>query len=74
MWIAILIVIILLLLAEIFALLTMCRRGHSYWKLLRKYRYAHRGYHGKRSGPGKLDALPTRRPSAGASAWSWMSI
>ena len=51
MWIAILIVIILLLLAEIFALLTMCRRGHSYWKLLRKYRYAHRGYHGKDMAP-----------------------
>ena len=51
MWIAILIVIILLLLAEIFALLTMCRRGHSYWKLLRKYRYAHRGYHGKNLAP-----------------------
>ena len=51
MWIAILIVIILLLLAEIFALLTMCRRGHSYWKLLRKYRYAHRGYHGKDLAP-----------------------
>ena len=51
MWIAILIIIILLLLAEIFALLTMCRRGHSYWKLLRKYRYAHRGYHGKDLAP-----------------------
>lgn len=51
MWIAILIVIILLLLAEIFALLTMCRRGHSHWKLLRKYRYAHRGYHGKDLAP-----------------------
>ena len=51
MWTVILIVIILLLLAEIFALLTMCRRGHSYWKLLRKYRYAHRGYHGKDLAP-----------------------
>ena len=38
MWTVILIVIILLLLAEIFALLTVCRRGHSYWTLLRKYR------------------------------------
>ena len=45
MWTVILIVIILLLLTEIFALLTVCRRGHSYWTLLRKYRYAHRGLH-----------------------------
>lgn len=51
MWTVILIVIILLLLAEIFALLTVCRRGHSYWTLLRKYRYAHRGYHGKDLAP-----------------------
>ena len=41
------IALVLLVLAEVFALLTVCRRGHSYWKLLRKYRYAHRGYHGK---------------------------
>lgn len=41
----------MLLLAEIFALLTVCRRGHSYWTLLRKYRYAHRGYHGKDLAP-----------------------
>lgn len=51
MWTVILIVIILLLLAEIFALLTVCRRDHSYWTLLRKYRYAHRGYHGKDLAP-----------------------
>ena len=73
MWTVILIVIILLLLAEIFALLTVCRRGHSYWTLLRKYRYAHRGYHGKDLAP-ENSLLPIRRPSAGASAWSWMSI
>ena len=59
MWIAILIVIILLLLAEIFALLTICRRGHSYWELLRKYRYAHRGYHGKDLAP--ENSLPAYR-------------
>lgn len=47
----ILIIIILLILAEIFALLTVCRRGHSLWKLLRQYRYAHRGYHGKDLAP-----------------------
>ena len=46
-----LILLILLVLAEIFALLTVCRRGHSYWKMLRQYRYAHRGYHGKDLGP-----------------------
>ena len=38
-----LIVIILLILAEIFALLTVCRRGHSLWKLLRQYSYAQIG-------------------------------
>lgn len=41
----ILIILILLLLLELFALLTVCRRGHSHMALLRKYRYAHRGYH-----------------------------
>ena len=46
-----LILLVLLILAELFALLTVCRRGHSYWKLLRQYRYAHRGYHGKDLAP-----------------------
>ena len=45
------IALVLLVLAEVFALLTVCRRGHSYWKLLRQYRYAHRGYHGKDLAP-----------------------
>ena len=45
------IALVLLVLAEVFALLTVCRRGHSYWKLLRQYRYAHRGYHGRELGP-----------------------
>ena len=51
MWIVLLIVLILLLLIEVFAMLTICRRGHSLWDLLRKYRYAHRGYHGKDLAP-----------------------
>lgn len=49
--ICLVILLILLIIAEIFALLTVCRRGHSYWKLLRQYRYAHRGYHGKDLAP-----------------------
>lgn len=68
-----LIVIILLILAEIFALLTVCRRGHSLWKLLRQYRYAHRGYHG-RIWRRKTPFWPLRRPFVGASAASWTCI
>lgn len=44
---AILILLILLVLAEVWTLLLRCRRGHPGWKLLRQYRYAHRGYHDK---------------------------
>lgn len=43
----ILILLILLVLAEVWTLLLRCRRGHPGWKLLRQYRYAHRGYHDK---------------------------
>ena len=32
---------------EVWTLLLRCRRGHPGWKLLRQYRYAHRGYHDK---------------------------
>ena len=31
----------------LFHLLTACRRGHPAWQVLKKYRYAHRGYHDK---------------------------
>ena len=44
---AILILLILLVLAKVWTLLLRCRRGHPGWKLLRQYRYAHRGYHDK---------------------------
>ena len=43
----ILVLLILLVLAEGWTLLLRCRRGHPGWKLLRQYRYAHRGYHDK---------------------------
>ena len=43
----ILVLLILLVLAEVWTLLLRCRRGHPGWKLLRQYRYAHRGYHDK---------------------------
>lgn len=43
--VVLLFVLCLLVLAELFALLTICRRGHTQMKLLRGYRYAHRGYH-----------------------------
>ena len=39
----ILVLLILLVLAEGWTLLLRCRRGHPGWKLLRQYRYAHRG-------------------------------
>lgn len=47
MLIFILILLILLVLAEVWTLLLRCRRGHPAWTLLRRYRYAHRGYHDK---------------------------
>ena len=31
----------------IWVILLTCRRGHPAWEVLRKYRYAHRGYHEK---------------------------
>ena len=47
MWYVLLIVLILLVLAELYALSLRCRRGHPDWKFLRLWRYAHRGYHDK---------------------------
>jgi len=47
MWYVVLILLILLVLFELYALSLRCRRGHPDWKLLRLWRYAHRGYHDK---------------------------
>ena len=38
---------VLVVLLAAFHLLTACRRGHPAWQVLKKYRYAHRGYHDK---------------------------
>ena len=45
------VLLVLLILGELFTLLLQCRRGHSAWGLLRLFRYAHRGYHGKDLAP-----------------------
>lgn len=41
------ILIVLLALDLLFTLALRCRRGHPKWELLKKYRYAHRGFHDK---------------------------
>lgn len=43
----VIVLLILIILAELFLLMLRCRREHPGWKLLRQYRYAHRGYHDK---------------------------
>ena len=45
--VAVIILLVLLILGELFTLMLQCRRGHSAWGLLRLFRYAHRGYHDK---------------------------
>ena len=47
----IILVLGLLLLAAALWLLTACRRGHRAWPVLRKFLYAHRGYHCKPTVP-----------------------
>lgn len=47
MWYVLLILLILIILAELYILALRCRRGHPAWKILRLWRYAHRGYHDK---------------------------
>lgn len=37
--------------AAVFHYMTACRNGHAAWKVLKKFRYAHRGYHDKPSIP-----------------------
>ena len=39
------ILIVLLALDLLFTLALRCRKGHPKWELLKKYRYAHRGFH-----------------------------
>ena len=41
--VAVIILLVLLILGELFTLMLQCRRGHSAWGLLRLFRYAHRG-------------------------------
>ena len=41
------ILIVLLVLDLLFTLALRCRKGHRKWEVLKKYRYAHRGYHDK---------------------------
>ena len=43
----VIVLLVLIILAELFLLMLRCRREHPGWKLLRQYRYAHRGYHDK---------------------------
>ena len=39
----VIVLLVLIILAELFLLMLRCRREHPGWKLLRQYRYAHRG-------------------------------
>ena len=41
------ILIVLLALELLFTLALRCRKGHKKWAVLKKYRYAHRGFHDK---------------------------
>ena len=41
------VLLIIIILLELFSLELQCRRGHPNWKILRLFRYAHRGYHDK---------------------------
>ncbi len=47
MIIILIILLIIIILLELYSLLLVCRRGHPCWKILRLYRYAHRGWHDK---------------------------
>ncbi len=47
MWIAILVLIIAIILFELYLMAITCRNGHPKWKVLDKFRYAHRGFHDK---------------------------
>ena len=58
------ILIVLLALDLLFTLALRCRKGHQKWEILKKYRYAHRGYHDK----------PVAGRLSAASARSWTYI
>ena len=47
MWYAVFALLLLLVLAELYALSLRCRKGHPDWPYLRLWRYAHRGFHDK---------------------------
>lgn len=68
--VAVIILLVLLILGELFTLMLQCRRGHSAWGLLRLFRYAHRGYHDKPRIP-ETPWPPSAGPSKTASARSW---
>lgn len=46
MWIVI-ILLLLLIVSELFLFARLCRNGHPDWRVLRMFRYAHRGFHDK---------------------------
>lgn len=64
------ILIVLLALDLLFTLALRCRKGHPKWELLKKYRYAHRGFHDKPVIP-ETPSPPSAGPSSTASARSW---
>ena len=64
------ILIVLLALDLLFTLALRCRKGHPKWELLKKYRYAHRGFHDKPVIP-ENSSPPSAGPSSTASARSW---
>ena len=67
------ILIVLLALDLLFTLALRCRKGHRKWEVLKKYRYAHRGYHDKPVVPKTL-CPPSAGRSSAASARSWTCI
>lgn len=68
--VAVIILLVLLILGELFTLMLQCRRGHSAWGLLRLFRYAHRGYHVSPGSP-KTPWPPSAGPLRTATAQSW---
>ena len=66
-----LVLVIILVLFEVYALLLQCRNGHSGLKELRLFRYAHRGFHEKPDIPENSMAAFAGRCRT-TTAWSWM--
>lgn len=69
----VIVLLVLIVLAELFLLMLRCRREHPGWKLLRQYRYAHRGYHDKPHIP-ETPWRPSAVPLNTATVLSWTSI